>query len=177
MLKNLDVLTLAFCFGICCCSQFLVFYLHYRTNASVRGPGWWTASSLSLVCGFLVNFFRDIALVKQVVVVLYGMSFVLSFSFIYMGIARFKERDVHRFGVLTINVGTLVVLLYTVVFNDSIPVRRTTISIACSGHVRQRGVNSGVLEVALGQAALGGIWAGCASFGWVLSSAMASTCM
>ncbi|WP_428558933.1 MAG: IS3 family transposase [Solidesulfovibrio sp. DCME] len=45
------------------------------------------------------------------------------------------------------------------------------------GHVRQRGVNSGVLEVALGQAALGGIWAGCASFGWVLSSAMASTCM
>ncbi|WP_428566235.1 MAG: polymorphic toxin type 44 domain-containing protein [Solidesulfovibrio sp. DCME] len=48
---------------------------------------------------------------------------------------------------------------------------------ANNGHVRQRGVNSGVLEVALGQAALGGIWAGCASFGWVLSSAMASTCM
>ena len=45
------------------------------------------------------------------------------------------------------------------------------------GHVRQRGVNSGVLEVAIGQAALGGIWAGCASLGWVLSSAMASTCM
>ena len=46
-----------------------------------------------------------------------------------------------------------------------------------AGHVRQRGVNSGVLEVAIGQAALGGIWAGCASLGWVLSSAMASTCM
>ena len=45
------------------------------------------------------------------------------------------------------------------------------------GHVRQRGVNSGVLEVAIGQAALGGIWAGCASLCWVLSSAMASTCM
>ena len=45
------------------------------------------------------------------------------------------------------------------------------------GRVRQRGVNSGVLEVAIGQAALGGIWAGCASLGWVLSSAMASTCM
>ena len=29
----------------------------------------------------------------------------------------------------------------------------------------------------IGQAALGGIWAGCASLGWVLSSAMASTCM
>jgi len=45
------------------------------------------------------------------------------------------------------------------------------------GHVRQRGVNSGVFEVAIGQAALGGIWAGCASLGWGLSSAMASTCM
>ena len=45
------------------------------------------------------------------------------------------------------------------------------------GHVRQRGVNSGVLEVAIGQAALGGIWAGCASLSWGLSSAMASTCM
>jgi len=45
------------------------------------------------------------------------------------------------------------------------------------GHVRQRGVNSGVFKVAIGQAALGGIWAGCASLGWGLSSAMASTCM
>ena len=50
-------------------------------------------------------------------------------------------------------------------------------ALAKTGHVRQRGVNSGVLEVAIGQAALGGIWAGCASLGWVLSSAMASTCM
>ena len=48
---------------------------------------------------------------------------------------------------------------------------------AIQGRVRQRGVNFGVLEVAIGQAALGGIWAGCASLGWVLSSAMASTCM
>ncbi len=46
-----------------------------------------------------------------------------------------------------------------------------------AGHVRQCGVNFGVLEVAIGQAALGGIWAGCASLGWGLSSAMASTCM
>ena len=45
------------------------------------------------------------------------------------------------------------------------------------GHVRQRGVNSVGVEVAIGQAALGGICAGCASLGWGLSSAMASTCM
>ena len=50
-------------------------------------------------------------------------------------------------------------------------------SVAVDGHVRQRGVNCGVLEVALGQAALGGILAGCASLSWVLNSAMASTCM
>lgn len=48
---------------------------------------------------------------------------------------------------------------------------------ADAGHVRQRGVNLGLFEVAIVQAALGGIWAGCASLSWVLSSAMASTCM
>ena len=57
------------------------------------------------------------------------------------------------------------------------PVFVVLLDIFYDGHVRQRGVNSGVLEVAIGQAALGGIWAGRASLGCVLSSAMASTCM
>jgi hypothetical protein len=45
------------------------------------------------------------------------------------------------------------------------------------GRARQRGVTSGLSEVAIGQAALGEIWASSASGVGAASSAMASTCM
>ena len=48
---------------------------------------------------------------------------------------------------------------------------------AVSGHVRQRGGNSGVAEVATDHAAMVAIWVGTASISGGVSSAIASVCM
>ena len=47
----------------------------------------------------------------------------------------------------------------------------------CGDRVRQRGGNWGVVEVAIGQAAMVAIWVGTASMVGGVSSAMASVCM
>jgi len=132
MVHGLDVATLAICFGICSLSQLLAFYLQYRISRSVNGPGWWATGSFCLVVGFLTFFIRAVDSIHQAAVLVYGMSFILNFSFIYIGITKFKSIPTRWRTIIAIDMVAFISLLSTFLYNDTIPLRRTFLSIFCS---------------------------------------------
>lgn len=132
MLVNIDIRTLAICYGIFCCTQFVAFFLQHKVSKHEEGLGWWTIGSGCSVFGFFIFLFRDIRAIHLVVVFIYNLSFILCFSFIYIGCAKFNNLSIKKiFLYLTISLSALCLLYFTYA-NYSIPLRRTTTSFACA---------------------------------------------
>jgi diguanylate cyclase (GGDEF)-like protein/hemerythrin-like metal-binding protein len=132
MLENLDIRTLAVCYGIFCCTQFVAFFLQHKISKQEEGLGWWTLGSGCAVFGFFIFFFRDIPTIHPFVVFIYNFTFILCFSFIYIGCAKFNNlKIINKYLYLTLSLAAVCLLYFTYV-NSSIPLRRTITSFACA---------------------------------------------
>ncbi|AGW13095.1 diguanylate cyclase [Megalodesulfovibrio gigas] len=129
-INTLDAKTLALCFGILSCLQCVAFYMQYRINRSENGLLWWTCGSACMSLGFLVNFFRDIELFHNFIVIFYNMSFVVGMSLICVGVYRFENKKIHLYKIFAINVLALVFVLYYTSVVYSLASRRIVVSLA-----------------------------------------------
>ena len=132
MIDFVDIKTLVICYGLCCCTQLVAFLLLYRVNRSGLGIRWWVFGSVMMVFGFGINLFRDVEPVSSISIYIYGASFLLSFLFIYIGLAEFVENKILLRPVLAVAGCTLAVLCYFVFVDGSIFLRRTLLSLSCA---------------------------------------------
>lgn len=132
MLENFDIRTLAICYGIFCCTQFVAFFLQHKVSKHEEGLGWWTVGSGCAVLGFFIFLFRDIHSVHSIVVFTYNLTFILCFLFIYIGCVKFNNLKIKKYTLYSITLLATIFLLYFTYANYSIPLRRTTTSFACA---------------------------------------------
>ncbi|WP_029460799.1 diguanylate cyclase [Solidesulfovibrio alcoholivorans] len=132
MLENLDIRTLAVCYGIFCCTQFVAFFLQHKISKQGEGLGWWTLGSGCTVFGFFLFFLRDIPTFHSFIVFIYNFTFILCFSFIYIGCAKYNDSKIlKKYLYITLSLAAFCLLYFTYV-NSSIPLRRTITSFACA---------------------------------------------
>ena len=132
MIEFIDIKTLAFCYGLCCCTQFTAFFLQFRINRAESGLGWWTLGSALMVFGFFVNFARDIQPIANSAIFIYTATFLLCFLFIYIGISEFVENKKLFKPMMCVTGIALVLLGYFVFCQSSIFWRRSLVSFFCA---------------------------------------------
>jgi len=132
MLFSIDVATLAVCFGIISTLQCVALFIQYRAYPEDNSIGLWTTGSVCIATGFLANLLRDIQSIHLYIVVLYNMSFVVGFSFIYIGLMKFDSKTVDYKRLIVIGSLAFASLLYFTFVDYSIPCRRITTSLTCA---------------------------------------------
>lgn len=132
MTDFVDIKTLVICYGLCCCTQLVAFLLLYRINRSGEGLRWWIWGSVLMVFGFFINSLREVEPVSSAAIFIYGASFLLCFSFVYLGLAEFVKNKKLLRPVLFVMGVALTGLSYFVFIDDSIFLRRTTVSLSCA---------------------------------------------
>ena len=132
MTDFVDIKTLVICYGLCCCTQLVAFVLLYRVNRDGQGIRWWALGSVLMVFGFFINSFREVAAVSNIAIFIYAVSFLLCFTFIYVGLTEFVENKKLLRPVLSVAGLALAVLCYLVFIDGSIFLRRTFISLSCA---------------------------------------------
>lgn len=87
---------------------------------------------MCIATGFLANLLRDIQPIHQYIVILYNMSFIVGFSFIYTGLMKFGGKQADSTKTITLNILALASLLYFTFVDYNIPCRRITTSLTCA---------------------------------------------
>jgi len=97
---KIDIYTFAIVLGIVYAIQFIIFFIEYNNHRIYQGPGWWLNWSGAAVMGFLFMVARRVPSFEHFAMLGQNLMFLLSFSFLYVGIMRFLEKPI-RYRLIT----------------------------------------------------------------------------
>lgn len=127
---HIDIHTIAIILSLSNLMQVVALFIQYRGDKTHAGPGLWTLGAAALSLGFACNYLRDAPSVARMAIVGNNLLFLTGEMLLYVGVLRFLGRPVPRKMLLGVLGGVSVVILYFTFVNDSVPVRRVTISAA-----------------------------------------------
>lgn len=120
---DIDIQTLIFITGIIHLIQVFVFYIQYRANKNIAGPGWWLMWSVAETLGLLLILLRGVPVFLPFVILFQDIILLAGAIFIYIGILRFFDQKINLKFILSFFGSFVILHLFFYIVDDNIAVR------------------------------------------------------